>query len=133
MRTTGTRNGFRSKATAGFIVFIFAIVLPSPTVYFYRKDTGALGASGEASGDGFEENPLAIDVDNKSVAADDGDTSAESATAQPARAKLAKMQREAKDARSQVQKLQAQVQQLQAENQQQQMDNQAEVLSLIHI
>ena len=56
---------------------------------------------------------------------EEGDSSSEPAmekTAQPARVKLAKIQREAKDARAQVQKLLAQVQQLQEENQQLQVD-----------
>merc|ERR1712072_802154 len=67
-------------------------------------------------GEGFEENPLAIEL-GESAAADDND---EEQTAQPGRAKLAKMQREGKDARAQVQKLQVENQQKQVENQQQQ-------------
>eukprot|EP01045_Picozoa_sp_COSAG04_P003609 COSAG04_NODE_148_length_22826_cov_11.360026_4_plen_2104_part_00 len=100
-----------------FIVFIFAIVLPSPTVYFYRKDAGAK-ASGSELGEGFEENPLAIEMDQS--ATDEGDGGGEPTAAQPARAKLAKMQREAKDARAQVQKLQIENQQNKVENQQKQ-------------
>ena len=36
-------------------------MLPSPTVYFYRKDT-RVSASTASLGEGFEENPLAIEL-----------------------------------------------------------------------
>ena len=107
---------FPKEGYGWFIVFIFAIVLPSPTVYFYRKDAGAK-ASGSELGEGFEENPLAIEMGQSATEDGDGD-SGELAVAKPARAKLAKMQREGKDARAQVQKLQAENQQQCVENQQ---------------
>eukprot|EP01045_Picozoa_sp_COSAG04_P025490 COSAG04_NODE_3353_length_2891_cov_2.148108_4_plen_357_part_01 len=119
---------FPKEGYGWFIVFIFAIVLPSPTVYFYRKDTGAQGLSDMESGDGFEENPLAIEVDR--TAAANEDDSSEPTVAQPARAKLAKMQREGKDARAQVQKLQAEVQQVRAENREQQAENQQQLAEI---
>eukprot|EP01045_Picozoa_sp_COSAG04_P038160 COSAG04_NODE_10093_length_805_cov_0.798867_1_plen_268_part_11 len=109
---------FPKEGYGWFLVFLFAIVLPSPTVYFYRKDKVKSAESG--AGDDFEENPLAIEVDTTQSTVDAGDGE----SGQPARAKLAKMQREGKDARAQVQKLQMDNQQLQAENQQKQADNQ---------
>eukprot|EP01045_Picozoa_sp_COSAG04_P014993 COSAG04_NODE_1158_length_8038_cov_2.977201_2_plen_423_part_00 len=103
-------------------MLLFVIVLPSPTVYFYRKDAVQANVSGPELGDGFEKNPLAIEVEQS---ADKGnDDGSESTAAKPARAKLAKMQREGKDARAQNQKLQAQVQQLEAQDQQRQEENQ---------
>merc|ERR1712072_772263 len=81
-----------------FIVFLFAIVLPAPTVYFYCRDDDTAATSDGKLGEGFEENPLAIELGDDSAATDDKD---EDQTAQPGRAKLAKMQREGKHARSQ--------------------------------
>eukprot|EP01045_Picozoa_sp_COSAG04_P013252 COSAG04_NODE_930_length_9363_cov_28.745898_4_plen_1224_part_00 len=102
-----------------FIVFLFAIVLPSPTVYFYCRDKDKPTAS---EGEGFEENPLAIEAEASVDAKGSGGAEPEQPTAQPARAKLAKMQREGKDARVQVQKLQVENQQQQVEIQQKQDD-----------
>eukprot|EP01045_Picozoa_sp_COSAG04_P005276 COSAG04_NODE_242_length_19007_cov_3.089433_8_plen_1575_part_00 len=98
-----------------FIVFLFAIVLPSPTVYFYCHDKDKSASEAE----GFEENPLAIEL-GESAADDAKDDDEDQPTTKPARAKLARMQREGKDARAQVQKLQVENQQKQVENQQQQ-------------
>eukprot|EP01045_Picozoa_sp_COSAG04_P009418 COSAG04_NODE_543_length_12846_cov_7.281556_3_plen_1215_part_00 len=112
---------FPKEGYGWFIVFLFAIVLPSPTVYFYRKDAG--GSSQAESSDGFEENPLAIEVDLSSASTELA-AKEDTSEAQPARAKLAKMQRESKDARAQVQKQQLEIQQLQAQVQQQQAENQ---------
>ena len=53
---------FPKQGYGWFIVFIFAIVLPSPTVYFYRKDAGAKAFGSELGDGGFEENPLAIEM-----------------------------------------------------------------------
>eukprot|EP01045_Picozoa_sp_COSAG04_P002616 COSAG04_NODE_97_length_26459_cov_6.507246_4_plen_1426_part_00 len=106
---------FPKEGYGWFIVFLFAIVLPSPTVYFYCRDKDG-PSSGAELGEGFEENPLAIELGQADVEDKEGD--AETQQAQPARAKLAKMQREGKDARAQVQKLQIETQQQQAEIQQ---------------
>ena len=96
-------------------------------------------ASGAELGEGFESNPLAIELGESAAdGKDDDGAEPQESTAQPARAKLAKMQREGKDARAQVQKLQIEtqqqqveiqqkqdeVQQLREENEQQQADNQ---------
>ena len=82
-------------------------------------------ASGAELGEGFEENPLAIELSESAAEGKDGDgAEPDQPTAQPARAKLAKMQREGKDARAQVQKLQIENQQQQVVIQQQQDDNQ---------
>eukprot|EP01045_Picozoa_sp_COSAG04_P010413 COSAG04_NODE_637_length_11700_cov_478.131885_7_plen_365_part_00 len=85
-------------------------------------------------GEGFETNPLAIELgESAAEGKDDGSAEPQEPTAQPARAKLAKMQREGKDARAQVQKLQAETQQQQVDNQQLREDNaqqQAEIEQL---
>eukprot|EP01045_Picozoa_sp_COSAG04_P027625 COSAG04_NODE_4082_length_2316_cov_41.215607_3_plen_383_part_01 len=97
---------FPKEGYGWFLVFLFVIVLPSPTLYFYHKDTS--GSTAEAKlGDGFEENPLAIEMAQSTTASGE-----DSGGDKPARAKLAKMQREAKDALALVQKLQAENQQL---------------------
>ena len=100
-----------------FLAFVSAVVLPSPTLYFYYKDTRSdtgsrlTGTSTAAESDGFEENPL-----SKPGQSDVYDVEgSELLNVPPARAKLAKMQREGKNMRSQVQKMQAQLVQLQTE------------------
>eukprot|EP01045_Picozoa_sp_COSAG04_P000517 COSAG04_NODE_12_length_42844_cov_6.769213_21_plen_1150_part_00 len=103
---------FPKQGYGWFIVFLFAVLLPSPTFYFYCRDKDKLIASGSEVGEGFETNPLAIELGES---AEDDKDSAYQPTAQPARAKLAKMQREGKDSRAQVQKLQTETQQQQAE------------------
>jgi hypothetical protein len=98
---------------------VSAVVLPSPTVYFYYKDThSATGtrwtnasSTAEGSDDNFhQENPLSMDP------SDVYDIEGSKLTnAPPSRIKLAKLQREAKDSRVQAQQLQTQNRQLQAE------------------
>eukprot|EP01045_Picozoa_sp_COSAG04_P010945 COSAG04_NODE_689_length_11142_cov_6.664041_4_plen_1132_part_00 len=118
-QVTWEAEWFPKEGYGWFIVFLFAIVLPSPTVYFYCRDKGKPTASGGELGEGFETNPLAIEL------GDDGDSAEpQEPSAQPARAKLAKMQREGKDARARVQKLQVETQQQQGEIQQVKADNQ---------
>jgi myosin heavy subunit len=98
---------------------VSAVVLPSPTVYFYYKDThSATGtrwtnasSAAEGSDDNFhQENPLSMDPSD--VYDIEG---SELTSAPPSRIKLAKLQREAKDFRVQAQQLQTQNRQLQAE------------------
>ena len=95
-----------------FIVFISVVVLPSPTDYFYYKDKRAAAAV-DGPDDSFEQNPLAKVSGQSDVF--DVEASDPPTVAKPARAKLAKMQREAKDTRAQNQKQQVQVRQLQTE------------------
>jgi hypothetical protein len=100
-----------------FLAFVSAVVLPSPTLYFYYKDTRSdtgtrlTGTSTAAESDGFEENPL-----SKPGQSDVYDVeSSELLNVPPTRTKLAKMQREGKNMRSQVQKMQAENQNLQTQ------------------
>ena len=94
---------FPQEGYGWFICFLCIFVLPSPTVYFYYKEQRVTNGTD----DSFEENPLSTESDQSDVF-DAGDPS--TAIAPPARAKLAKMQREAKDTRAQIQKMQKQLQ-----------------------
>jgi hypothetical protein len=91
-----------------FLAFVSAVVLPSPTLYFYYKDTRSdtgtrlTGTSTAAESDGFEENPLSTPGQSDVYDVE----GSELPNVQPAQVKLAKMQREAKNMRSQLQKLQ---------------------------
>ena len=97
---------FPKEGYGWFLAFMTIIVLPSPTVYFYYKESTSRSAK---SDEDFEENPLSqpsqsFDVEGSEVP-----------NAPAARLKLAKMQRESKNMRSQNQKTQAQLLQLQKE------------------
>ena len=101
-----------------FLAFLVAIVLPSPIVYFYYKDThSATGtrwtnaSTAVESDEGFQDNPLA-EPGQSDVYDVEG---SELPNVPPARAKLAKMQREAKDTRAKNQQMQTQLLQLQTE------------------
>merc|ERR1712072_985811 len=74
---------FPKEGYGWFIVFIFAIVLPSPTFFFYFRDKDA--PSQAEGGDDFEENPLAIDVSESETKDGDGADSPQSGS-KPARA-----------------------------------------------
>jgi len=90
-------------------------------VYFYYKDThSATGTrwtnastTAAKSDDNFQENPLSMDSGPSDAYDIEG---RELPNAPPAQAKLAKMQREAKDTRVQNQRMQMQILQLQTEN-----------------
>jgi hypothetical protein len=94
-------------------------VLPSPIVYFYYKDTHSVtgtrwtnASTAVESDEGFQDNPLA-EPGQSDVYDVEG---SELPNVPPARAKLAKMQREAKDTRAKNQQMQTQLLQLQNEN-----------------
>jgi uncharacterized protein YfcZ (UPF0381/DUF406 family) len=100
---------------------VSVVVLPAPTVYFYYKDThSATGTrwtnastTAAKSDDNFQENPLSMNSGQSDAYDVEG---RELPNALPAQAKLAKMQREAKDTRVQNQRMQMQILQLQTEN-----------------
>ena len=79
------------------LAFLFGIVLPSPSFYFYFNKPAKTQLDSEFDQVGFEDNPLAID---SGVGQDDSER-------QPpaARAKMYKLQREAKDNLAQIQQL----------------------------
>ena len=96
-----------------FLAFVSVVVLPSPTVYFYYKDTHSVtgtrwtnASTTVGSTDGFEENPLATASGQSDVYDIEG---SEPPNASLAQVKLAKMQREAKDMRAQNQTMQTEI------------------------
>jgi hypothetical protein len=101
-----------------FLAIVSVVVLPSPTVYFYYKDTHSVtgtrwtnASTTVGSNDGFEENPLATASGQSDVYDIEG---SEPPNAPPAQVKLAKMQREAKDMREQNQTMQTEIASLKA-------------------
>ena len=118
---------FPREGYGWFICFLSVVVLPSPTVYFYYKESHSVtgtrwtNASStknpvEADDSFSQENPLAMDVAIE-VDSDPSDTT------QLSRTQVAKRQREAKNMRAQVQQQQTQIRQLQTQNRQMQAEN----------
>lgn len=95
-----------------FICFLYAFVLPSPTLYYYFKDTKtlkAMDADKQADGSAVFGNPL------HPVA--DPDYSVEDSMASTGipRAKIAKLQRDASEAKAQTDSLRTKIRQQAAE------------------
>jgi hypothetical protein len=86
----------RCNVDGWVIVFLFGVLLPSPSLYFYFNAKPGMMQLETEFGQ-YEENPLAID-------AGDGQDGSQQPPA--ARAKIIKVQREAKEMRAQIQKLQ---------------------------
>jgi TolA-binding protein len=118
--STWREEWFPREGYGWFICFLSVVVLPSPTVYFYYKESHSVTGTRwtnasttknpvEADDRFGQENPLAMDVAIE-VDSDPSDTT------QPSRTQVAKRQREAKNMRAQVQQLQTQIRQLEAEN-----------------
>jgi myosin heavy subunit len=115
----------RCGCTGWFLAFVSTIVLPSPIVYFYYKDTHSVtgtrwtNASSSTAAEGSDDNPIRMENPLSFGESDQADVydieGSELANVPPSRIKLAKLQREAKDSRAQVQQLQTQNRQLQAE------------------
>ena len=80
-----------------FLALVTVLVLPSPILYFYYKDTRSLPAE---SDEGFQENPLSQSGQSNTY-------DVELPNAQ--RLQLAKMQRESKNMRAQTKKTQNQL------------------------
>jgi hypothetical protein len=118
--STWREEWFPREGYGWFICFLSVVVLPSPTVYYYYKEThSATGtrwtsASSTAAGadDNFQENPLSMDSGPSDAYDIEG---RELPNAPPAQVKLAKMQREAKETRAQNQKMQTQLLPLQTD------------------
>ena len=118
--STWREEWFPREGYGWFICFLSVVVLPSPTVYYYYKEThSATGTrwtnastTAAESDDNFQENPLSMDSGPSDAYDIEG---RELPNAPPALAKLAKMQREAKETRAQNQKLQTENQKLQTE------------------
>ena len=110
---------FPQEGYVWFICFLSIVVLPSPTVYFYYKEQRVTNGTD----DSFEENPLSTESGQSDVYDVEGSGSSD---APPARVKLARMQREAKEARAQNQKMQKRLQTFAAEKE----DKDNEIASL---
>lgn len=118
------------------------VVLPSPIVYFYYKDThSATGTrwtnASSTAAEGTDDNPIRMENPLSFGESDQADVydieGSELTNVPPSRIKLAKLQREAKDSRAQAQQLQTQNRQLQTQNQQLQANTaaaKAEIVSL---
>ena len=117
----------RCGCTGWFLAFVSTIVLPSPIVYFYYKDTHSVtgtrwtnaSSSSTAAAEGSDDNPIRMENPLSFGESDQADAydieGSELTNVPPSRIKLAKLQREAKDSRAQAQQLQTQNRQLQAE------------------
>jgi hypothetical protein len=110
---------------------VSVVVLPSPIVYFYYKDThSATGTrwtnASSTAAEGTDDNPIRMENPLSFGESDQADVydieGSELANVPPSRIKLAKLQREAKDSRAQAQQLQTQNRQLQTQNRQLQTD-----------
>jgi hypothetical protein len=117
--TVGSEQPLLWTRAGWFLAFMAAIVLPSPIVYFYYKDTHSVtgtrwtnASTAAESDEGFQENPLS-ESGQSNIYDVEG---SELLNVPPARAKLAKIQREAKDTRAKNQQMQTQLLQLQTEN-----------------
>ena len=90
-----------------FICFLYIFVLPSPTLYYYFTDTKKLKAmDADEDGGSFESefgnplHPLAADIEHDSTV-----------PADVPRAKIAQLQRNASEAKSQANSLRAKIEQ----------------------
>jgi hypothetical protein len=110
---------------------VSVVVLPSPIVYFYYKDThSATGTrwtnASSTAAEGTDDNPIRMENPLSFGESDQADVydieGSELTNVPPSRIKLAKLQREAKDSRAQAQQLQTQNRQLQTQNRQLQTD-----------
>ena len=113
--------------TGWFLAFVSTIVLPSPIVYFYYKDTHSVtgtrwtnaSSSSTAATEGSDDNPIRMENPLSFGESDQADVydieGSELTNVPPSRIKLAKLQREAKDPRAHAQQLQTQNRQLQTE------------------
>ena len=97
------------------MAFMTVLVLPSPMVYFYYKDTRRINGNDVSqpidSEEVFEENPLSKPVQSNTYDVE----GSELRDIPPSRVKVAKMQRESKTMREQNQKTKTQLLQLQSE------------------
>lgn len=111
---------FPKEGYGWFIVFLFAIVLPSPSIIFYFRDKEDYQT--RIDDGAIIENPLEMghDFDSETARSVDSVSSQQQPSASSARSKLSKAYRETKYAQAQVQRLEAETRQQQAKIEQQQ-------------